>query len=201
MDFISTASAIVVGYLLGSIPFAVIVSRMHGVDIFKQGSGNPGATNVKRSVGKRAGNIVFFLDFLKGFVAAIWPGVVFGFGQGVVPLGVWGLMAAILGHSFSVFMKFRGGKGVATTMGGLLALVPWVLLVGVAVWVLLFYTSRYVSLASIGFGISLPISAFVLKESVAMLVFLAILAALVVLRHRSNIERLLKGTENRFTKS
>lgn len=201
MGLLSLVLTIIVGYLLGAIPFAVIVARAHGVDIFTQGSGNPGATNVKRSVGKKAGNTVFLLDFAKGFVAVCWPGLLFSSAESVVPLGVWGLMAAILGHSFSVFMQFRGGKGVATAMGGLLALTPWVLIVGIVVWLVLFYASRYVSLASLGFGVSLPVSAFFLNHSIAILSFLALLAGLIIYRHKANILRLLNGTENRFTKT
>jgi len=179
-------------------PFAVIVARAHGVDIFSQGSGNPGATNVKRSVGKKAGNLVFLLDFLKGCLAVLWPGWVFSAWEGAVPLGIWGLVAAIIGHSCSVFMQFRGGKGVATAMGGLLALNPWVLLIGVLVWLGLFKLSRYVSLASIGFGVSLPLSALLLQQTHALVIFLTLLAAVIVYRHKANIQRLLNGTENRF---
>lgn len=200
MNIVHIAAVIIAGYLLGAIPFAVIIARMHGVDIFKQGSGNPGATNVKRSVSSKAGNIVFLCDFLKGCVAALWPSLVFAGATHALPLGVWGLVAAILGHSFSVFIKFRGGKGVATAMGGLLALVPLILITGLIVWAILFYSSRYVSLGSIGFGISLPISGLVYGSSTAMILFLTSLAAIVVIRHMSNIKRLLAGTESRFEK-
>lgn len=200
MDFIPIAVVVIVGYLLGAIPFAVIIARMHGVDIFKQGSGNPGATNVKRSVSSQAGNGVFLCDFLKGFVAALWPQFVFTTASGALPLGVWGLVAAIVGHSFSVFIKFRGGKGVATAMGGLLALVSFILITGLIVWAILFYSTRYVSLGSIGFGVSLPLIGWFLGENWAMILFLVFLAAIVVIRHASNIKRLIAGTESRFAK-
>jgi acyl phosphate:glycerol-3-phosphate acyltransferase len=187
----------VVGYLLGSIGFAVLVARSQGVDIFKEGSGNPGATNVKRVLGAKFGNAVFVLDALKGFVAAGWPLLVFADFR----LGVIGLIAAILGHSFSVFLKFRGGKGVATTMGGLLAIMPLALLIGLLVWAICFYTTRIVALASILFALSLPVSAYFLHGSSDPRLTLGILLCiLIVVRHRSNIARMFEGKENAFKK-
>lgn len=187
------------GYLLGSLSFATIIAKRHGVDIFKEGSKNPGATNVKRVLGKKAGNTVFVLDFLKGFVAALLP-LLLANVENRELLAIASIIAAIVGHSFSIFMRFRGGKGVATTMGGFLALVPWVLLIGIGVWLVAFYSLRYVSLASILFGISLPASAFFLGESIWVLCFCGLIALLLVVRHKSNIARLLNGTENRFSK-
>ncbi len=190
----------VAGYLIGSVSFAVIIAKQRGVNILKEGSCNPGATNVKRVLGKKAGNLCFALDFLKGLVAAGWPLLPFlGFSE-PIHLGIIGLIAAILGHSFSCFLGFKGGKGVATTMGGLLALAPFVLIIGLLTWVVLFYTSRYVSLASIGFGLSLPLSGIFLTADTWLVAFLVALAVLIVVRHRSNIQRLLNGTENRFSK-
>lgn len=185
------------GYLLGSISFATLIAKKHGIDIFKEGSCNPGATNVKRVLGKKAGNIVFAMDFLKGFVAALLP-LLLAPEENRELLAIVSIIAAIAGHSFSVFLKFRGGKGVATTMGGFLALVPWVLIIGLLVWVVVYYSLKYVSLASILFGASLPISAYLLNESVWVLGFCALIAALLIIRHRQNIIRLMNGTENRF---
>ena len=148
VDFITVAAA---GYLLGAIPFAVIIARFCGVDIFKVGSGNPGATNVKRSCGKTAGNLCFILDASKGFAATAFPlyahffGIEFSEPQALAYVG---LVAAIVGHSFSVFIKFRGGKGVAVTIGGLLAIMWAAILVALVLWVVVFYSTRYVSLAS-----------------------------------------------------
>ena len=187
------------GYLLGSLSFATIIAKRHGVDIFKEGSKNPGATNVKRILGKKAGNTVFVLDFLKGFVAAVLP-LLLADGENRELLAIVSIIAAIIGHSFSVFMRFRGGKGVATTMGGFLALVPWVLLIGIGVWLITFYSLRFVSLASLLFGLSLPVSAYFLEESTWVLGFCGLIALLLVVRHRANISRLLNGTENRFSK-
>ena len=187
------------GYLLGSVSFATLIAKQHGVDIFKEGSGNPGATNVKRVIGKKAGNTVFFLDFLKGFVAALLP-LIFIATEHRELLSICALIGAIAGHSFSIFLKFKGGKGVATTMGGFLALAPWALLIGAVVWVIVFYSFRYVSLASMLFGISLPISSFVLGESQWVFGFCLLIACLLIVLHRSNIVRLLNGTENRSVK-
>lgn len=197
---VEVIAVVVLGYLLGSVSFAVIIARSRGVDIFAQGSGNPGATNVKRVLGKGPGNLCFGLDALKGFVAAGWPQMQsMSLSSDVELLSILGLTSAIVGHSFSVFIGFRGGKGVATTMGGLLAMMPLVLLSGLGVWLLVFYVSRYVSLASILFGVTLPVFAVLTQQGTAYVVFALLIAILIVVRHRSNIERLRKGTENRFS--
>lgn len=187
------------GYLLGSLSSATLIARRHGVDIFKEGSRNPGATNVKRVLGKAAGNTVFVLDFLKGTAAALIP-LLAASPEYREILGILALLAAILGHSFSIFMRFRGGKGVAVTMGGMMALSPVVVLIGIAVWLIAFFSLRFVSLASILFGLSLPISSYFLGESNWVFGFCLLIAALIVVRHKSNIVRLKKGTENRFLK-
>lgn len=187
----------IAGYLIGSISFAVLISRRQGVDIFTEGSGNPGATNVKRVLGSKWGNAVFALDALKGLVAAGWPILVFS----EIRLAVIGLIAAIIGHSFSVFLKFRGGKGVATTMGGLLAIMPMSLVIGLLAWVAVFYATKLVALASILFAFSLPASAFYLYgQSDPRFTLSMMLCILIVFRHRSNIRRLLQGKENSFKK-
>jgi len=193
------------GYLLGSMSFAVLIAKQHGVDILKAGSGNPGATNVKRVLGKGPGNLVFALDFLKGFISAGWPAVVSHLNllpadAPILWMGIAGLAGAILGHSFSMFLRFRGGKGVATTIGGLMALMPVVILGGLLVWVAVFYTSRYVSLASIAMGLVLmPIAALIgePREKIGLCFALAIL---IIVRHRANLQRLMNGTENKFEK-
>ena len=198
------------GYLIGSVNFAVLVAKKHGIDILKEGSGNPGATNVKRVLGKGPGNLVFALDALKGFVGAGLPTLV-GYvvaTQGIdfVILGdafihgVAGFVGTLLGHCFSCFLKFKGGKGVASTIGGLLVLLPIPILIGAAVWGLVFTLSRYVSLASIALGVSLPLSCFFLKHAQSEFWFAAAIAAFNVWTHRSNIGRLLAGTESRFAK-
>lgn len=203
MAWISLGVAWLVGYLLGALPFGAWVARARGVDIFSVGSGNPGATNVKRSVGKGAGNLVFALDFLKGALAALWPLLPWGrfAGDGMVErMQVAGLVGAIVGHSYSCFIGFRGGKGVSSSLGGLLALCWPVALIGVAVWLLVFFATRFVSLASLLLAVSLPVASWLLGRGQFLTSFFALLALFIVLRHRSNIERLLNGTEHKFAK-
>ena len=197
----------ILGYLLGSIPFGVLIAKKYGVDIYQVGSGNPGATNVLRQIGKTAGYSVFILDFLKGLVATVWfllP--IFSF-SGDITLGLWGLPAAVLGHTLPLFAKFRGGKGVATAMGGLLGVMPVCLLIGLVCWVVIFFSTRYVAIASIGFGASLPIYSLVdywtgnpdsRQIGTVLLAFLVM--GWIVWRHRENLVRLKAGTENRFEK-
>ena len=195
MTVVSILLITIIGYFLGAISFAVIMARSKGVDIFKEGSGNPGATNVKRILGKKWGYTVFALDALKGFTAAGLPLMVYGDDR----LALIGLVAAILGHSFSVFLKFRGGKGVATTIGGLLALMCPVVLIGLVVWLIIFYTKKIVALASIFFAVSLPISAYFIYDTEEPRFYLsAALALFIVMRHRSNIIRMFSGNENKF---
>jgi len=207
MAVVSILLVAIIGYLLGAISFAVIIARSKGVDIFKEGSGNPGATNVKRILGKKWGNVVFALDALKGFTATGLPLLVYhddrlalmAYDDDRLGLAVIGLIAAILGHSFSVFLKFRGGKGVATTIGGLLALMWPVLLIGLVVWVIIFYTKKVVALASIFFAVSLPMSAYFIYGTEDPRFYLGVVLALFIVgRHRSNIIRMFSGKENKF---
>jgi len=200
------------GYLIGSVNFAVLVAKRHGVDILKEGSGNPGATNVKRVLGKGPGNLVFALDALKGFVGAGLPHLLLRVGETPAAADIHftvcvaGFVGTLLGHCFSCFLKFKGGKGVASTIGGLLVLLPVPILIGAAAWGLVFTLSRYVSLASIALGVSLPLSCWLLPLFTKLTFgqpefwFAAAIAAFNVWTHRSNIGRLLAGTENRFVK-
>src|SRR5580658_449193 len=153
------AIAAAAGYLLGSLPFGYMVARSRGVDIFSVGSRSPGATNVRRVLGSGPGNVVLALDVLKGAVAAGWPllAVWGALSAAAAPrtLGYVGLASALLGHSFSCFTRFRGGKGVATAAGGLAVLMPCVAVSSAAVWAVTFAASRYVSLASIAAAASL----------------------------------------------
>ena len=195
------------GYLIGSVNFAVLVSKKHGIDILKEGSGNPGATNVKRVLGKGPGNLVFALDVLKGFVGAGLPHLLLRIDPSQTAIKdlffvvcVAGFVGTLLGHCFSCFLKFKGGKGVASTIGGLLVLLPLPILIGAALWLIVFVLSRYVSLASLALGVSLPVSCFFLKLGESQFWFAAAIAAFNLWTHRSNIGRLLNGTENRFVK-
>ena len=207
MFSLETVSVVIVGYLLGSVPVGVLVAKRMGVDIYSVGSGNPGATNVLRSIGKPAGYTVFFLDFLKGVLATVW----FKFGlvafSGDPNLALWGLPAAVLGHTYPIFANFKGGKGVATAMGSLAGVMPQCLLIGLVCWVIIFYTTRYVAIASIGFGVSLPVWSLISLwsgepvEGELARVFLGFLVmGWIVWRHRENLIRLKAGTENRFDK-
>ena len=194
--------ALLIGYFLGSINFAVLVAKYKGLDLFSLGSGNPGATNVKRTMGAFWGNTVFLLDFSKGYLAVfLTQSILVIEGLNYDLLGILGLLGAILGHSFSMFLKFRGGKGVATTMGGLLALMPWVLVLGLFAWLIVFFSTRVVAMASIVFAISLPISFYFLHDLPDVRwIFCIVLAILIVVRHYSNIQRLLSGKEHDFSK-
>ena len=156
-----------------------------------------GRLMVTRSVSKPAGNLCFFLDFLKGVIAAGWP--LLG-ASNPVALGVLGLIAAIIGHSYSVFIQFRGGKGVAVTMGGLFALSPPVLVCALIVWGVVYYVSHIVSAASLGFGVSLPIFGIIWGVSPVLGFFLLVMTIYIVYKHRDNIKRILDGSENRFKK-
>lgn len=195
----------VVAYLLGAIPFAVVVARARGVDIFAHGSGNPGATNVRRVVGPAAGNLTFLLDFLKGLIAVTWfrPWIQ-PEGEAAILLPVLAMIAAILGHSYSVFIRFRGGKGVAVTMGSLLGVIPWIWAAGVLVWCVVFFSTRLVSLASVLFAISLPVFAWLFNTlgwtqlPREILFFTLFMAVLIVFRHASNLRRLIQGDEFSF---
>ena len=199
----------VISYLIGSVPWAFIIGRMNGVDIREHGSGNVGATNVRRVLGKKLGILCFLLDFLKGFIPAAavlninrYASINLSEDIGFIICA----FAVVAGHMWPVFLKFKGGKGVSTMAGILLALAPFSLLIGGAVWALFFYSFRYVSLASIFAALSLPVSAYFLSKykiydmSDTLQLILIILAALVIFRHKSNIIRLMKGTENRFSR-
>lgn len=206
---IALGACALLGYLIGSVNFAVLVARRRGVDILRAGSGNPGATNVKRVLGKGPGNLVFALDALKGAAGAWLPALLVAWALGGQPgfdTRAAGFVGALLGHCFSCFLGFRGGKGVASTIGGLLVLLPVPVLIGAALWGAVFALTRYVSLASIVLGLSLPVSCWVLPRLTplspgpAEFWFAAALAAFNVWTHRSNIGRLLAGTESRFAR-
>lgn len=190
----------IVGYLLGSLPFGYLVARAHGVDIFKVGSGNPGATNVKRVLGSKAGNTVFALDALKGALAAGWPLLPFLALPDTRIMGLVGVIAAVLGHSFSIFTKFKGGKGVATAAGGLVILIPFASLIGGAVWIITFFVTRYVSLGSVLAAIAVPAASWLFKNPLPLNLVATALGLFVIVRHRENIRRLLNGTESKFIK-
>lgn len=188
------------GYVLGSLPFGYLVARAHGVDIFKVGSGNPGATNVKRALGPKAGNTVLALDMVKGAAATAWPLVpAVGAPQPEV-MALVGIVAAVVGHSFSVFTRFRGGKGVATAGGGLLVLMPLGCLLACVAWLAGFGLTRYVSLGSLAAAATIIATSWLLGYHPAIATVATVLATFVIVRHQGNIRRLCQGTENRFAR-
>ncbi len=189
----------IIAYLFGALPFGLLVANARGVDIRSQGSGNIGATNVFRCVGKGWGIFTFLLDALKGFISAfVFPmladlnpeyGVLFG-------------IVAIIGHTFPIYLKFKGGKGVATSAGVLLGVAPMAIAVAMACWAICMAVSRYVSLSSIVATITAAITVWVQGDK-GMIVKLALtlMSLLVIWLHRANIKRLLNGTESRFGKN
>ena len=186
----------VLGYVLGSVPFGLLVAKAKGVNIREVGSGNIGATNVFRSIGKGAGIFTFLCDFLKGFVPAFF----FAQWAGLDPrFGLLFGMLAILGHNFPVFLKFKGGKGIATSAGMLAGVAPAAVLYGIGVWLIVFLASGFVSLASIIAALVIAIVGWSIPAyGLVTSIMLTILAALAIYRHKANIDRLRKGEENRF---
>lgn len=201
-----SAFLIAAAYLLGAVPFGLLVGFARGIDVRTVGSKNIGATNVLRSVGKPWGILTFVLDALKGFVPAFLFPVI---GKCCIPdfqplenLGLWCGTAAILGHNFPVYLGFKGGKGVATSAGALLGIAPLAALVGLGTWVVIFFTTRYVSLGSILAAATTCAAGwwFHLKNGLVVPIALTVLAILIIWRHRANIQRLIAGTEHRFEK-
>jgi glycerol-3-phosphate acyltransferase PlsY len=197
-----------ISYLIGSIPSGYIAGRVAGVDIRTQGSGNIGATNVTRALGKRFGYPVFAADFSKGLVAIFAANRVAQLPSAVAPAVIYEIVAAVccvLGNAFPVWLGFRGGKGVAVSAGLLFALMPWAALIVITIWAGMFFLTGYVSLASIIATLVLPLIVWALLHFGQMnewsLLYVSIaLTAFVVFRHRSNISRLFRGTEQRFRK-
>jgi acyl phosphate:glycerol-3-phosphate acyltransferase len=198
-----------IGYFLGSFPAGYFAGRLAGVDIRSVGSGNIGATNVLRTLGKRWGYPVFVIDALKGFASVRLAFILVKYWPSAQPyaeyLAILTAIMSVAGHMFPVWLGFKGGKGVATSAGGLFGLMPWVVPCVFLVWFIVFEITRYVSLASIVAAISLPIIAGLFAhwkfiDTWALVCFSILIAALVLWRHRSNFSRLLKGTEQRFSR-
>jgi glycerol-3-phosphate acyltransferase PlsY len=194
-------------YLIGSVPNGYLVARSQGVDIRQHGSRNIGATNVLRVLGKKWGYLVFLGDALKGFLA-VKLGLLLAANSLLSPVlgGVIAAIACILGHNYPIWLGFKGGKGMATSGGVVLALFPITVVCCVSlVWIVVFYASKYVSLASIATAIALPCAVFLLiaktgAEFWTLFGFTVLIAALAVWRHKANIVRLMNGTESRFGK-
>jgi len=194
--------AFIASYLIGSIPTSFISGKLKGIDIRKQGSGNVGATNVYRVVGKLPGLLVLILDVLKGVIALTFiTDFFFKFGV-MLDYDIFRLvmaLAVVLGHDWTIFLNFKGGKGVATSLGVLLALWPLSTVFAITIWFITVCITKYVSLGSILAAIAVPIIAAVFGRSIEFVIFTIILAFICVHRHRSNIKRLLNGKESRIS--
>lgn len=207
---LASVGLVAFAYFCGALPFGYWAGRLHGIDIRQHGSKNIGATNVLRVLGKKVGIPVFLLDALKGAVPTMlaewWMTNRAGADPGTATLvAVLCAAAAVLGHTFTFWLGFKGGKGVATTAGSLLGLAPLALVIGLIAWLITFYFSRYVALASIVAAVVLPITMAALMTvrgtwNYVLLGFGIVMGVLVIVRHRSNIARMLAGTENRFAK-
>jgi glycerol-3-phosphate acyltransferase PlsY len=187
---------IVIGtaYLIGSIPTGLLLGKAYGIDVRKEGSGNIGATNLYRTVGRKVGIITLIGDCLKGLV----PVVVVSYSTLPAEYSAWVGLAAFCGHVFSVFLKFKGGKGVATALGVFLALAPLAVAIAIAVFALCMFLWRYVSLGSISAAAVMPLAVFFLGGSGTVTAVTLVIAAIVILRHLENIKRLISGSENKF---
>ena len=201
-DGLRGAMVLVAAYLLGALPWSVWIARWtRGIDVRQVGSGNPGATNVLRSAGRGPGIAALSCDVLKGVAAVVLARVA---APSPAWLG-WAALAAVCGHVFSVFLGFRGGKGVATAAGALGAVSPEALLAALVVFVAIVAATRYVSLGSMLGAVAFPIALWLLERQeldpesrLSLLVSSSLIALLVLVRHRANLERLLAGTENRL---
>lgn len=196
-------------YLFGSIPSGYLAGKLSGVDVRKHGSGNIGATNVLRVLGKLWGFAVFFADALKGFVAVrlaiMLAAKTAATANYIEFFAILAAAACVAGHSFPVWLRFKGGKGVATSAGSLAGVMPIAAFSIFVVWLIVFKVTRYVSLASIVAATALPVVVAALvamkfTQGTILFYFSLLMTALVVWRHRSNISRLLNGTEPRFAR-
>lgn len=214
------ATIVLVAYLLGSIPFGLIVSKSQGVDIRQHGSGNIGATNVWRVLGKKWGLMTFIADMAKGWIAVLVGQLIAANWEVHIPLphgheqiqklqpdfaGIAAALGCILGHSFPIWLRFKGGKGVATSLGVIMGMMPVAALIDFTLWGIVFKVSGYVSLASIMAALALPVLVIALLLTGQLHgwghFFFAVAAGMLVIwRHRENIKRLAAGTESSFKK-
>lgn len=181
-------------YLLGSIPTGLLLGKLYGIDVRKEGSGNIGATNLYRTVGRRVGILTLIGDCIKG-LAPVLAARQLGLSPDQV---AWVGLAAFCGHVFSVFLRFKGGKGVATALGVFLALSPSAVAIAVALFAALMLLWRYVSLGSVAAAAVMPLAVALLGGGRTLILVTLLIALIVIGRHHENIRRLLSGTENRF---
>lgn len=188
------AALVTLAYLLGSIPTGLLLGKAYGIDVRKEGSGNIGATNLYRTVGRKVGAMTLVGDCLKGLL----PVLVVKYSSLPPDYAAWVGLAAFCGHVFSLFLKFKGGKGVATALGVFLALAPMAVAIAIAVFAAFMSTWRYVSLGSIAAAAIMPVAVAIRGGSRALITVTLIIAVVVIIRHHENIRRLIAGTENRF---
>lgn len=181
-------------YLLGSIPTGLLLGKLYGIDVRQEGSGNIGATNLYRTVGRKVGIWTLFGDCLKGFLPVLlaWK---LGLAE---PMQAWIGLAAFCGHVFSIFLLFKGGKGVATALGVYLALAPLALLWALALFVILVAVWRYISMGSVAAAAVMPVIIFFRPHTPQLLIATALISAIVIVKHHGNIGRLVAGTESKF---
>jgi len=186
---------IIISYLIGSIPASYLVGKYYGhIDIRNYGSGNSGATNVLRTLGKKAAIIAFFGDFMKGFIISIIGKNFFGLEFSIICS-----VSVVIGHCYSFFLNFKGGKGVATTGGTIFALNPAIGFILLAIQIIITLSTRIMSLASLIVALSFPVLSLLLKTENSFVVYAFITSLFVIYKHRSNIKRLLNGTESRLS--
>jgi glycerol-3-phosphate acyltransferase PlsY len=211
--------SLLAAYLIGSFPFGFWIAKLKGIDIRDHGSGNIGATNVFRNLGAKFGVLVLILDIAKGFIPVLLGGTIIlkeipketldrESLEGLIYVSL--AIATIIGHNYTFWLGFKGGKGIATSAGALIPFLPEVLLGSVIIWIFVFFTSRYVALASIAAALSLPILTYSLdhnylfpdiNSSKPVLLFGIIAGLMAVWRHKSNIRRIISGKEEKFKKS
>ncbi len=206
MHFLSYALVAVAAYLLGSIPTGFLVARAKGIDIRKAGSGNIGATNALRVLGKPAGILVLLVDALKGWVAVSVVAMLIVeqfsspdlLGGDRVFAKIVASLFAVLGHNYPCWLGFKGGKGIATSAGVLTALVPWALLIILSVWIVLCVATRYVSIGSLAASATLPFATWLTTRNWTLTAVTGAMGVLAIYKHKGNIQRLMNGTEPQF---
>ena len=204
MNILSIIFLVIIAYILGSIPNALWIGKVfRGIDIREHGSKNTGSTNAARVLGGKLGILTLILDVSKGAIPLILAIFLekdliknsINSNTILILIGIW----SIIGHSFSIFLNFKGGKAVATTLGVFIVLVPKSILVVAVVFFIVFYMFKYVSLSSISAAVTLPIAVFLVEKNIPYTVFGILIAILIIVRHKSNIERLLNGSESKFS--
>ena len=193
--------AVILAYAIGSIPTSFLIGKARGIDVRQEGSGNVGATNVLRAVGKLPALITLVVDVAKGVIAVTLLASIF-YAKGVpIAFNVFRALlglSAIVGHNWSIFLKFKGGKGVATSCGVLMILLPKATAIAILVFLITVWLTRYVSLGSILLSAAVPIAAALLGREIELVVLAVTLCILISYRHKANIKRLLRGAENKI---